>query len=1150
MNDKLINQLLDAMDIMTDGKINQLNQDTMIEATVRGKRDNSNIYEIEYAGSRFTAVSNADYTIGDRVYVMRASAGNTIIGHAQYQASQINILEEEKDKEYIKLSANAVATNDSSFEVKNGNLLVKDNTDNKNPNPIVIEKSYLEGAGALQIEADFTVEADQNSDDIDYRITFTVLDTTDKEQTFTFDINDMIGNPFNLANSHQKKRINFDYLLKEITKIELYQSGCNSFSIKNLSIYSSSDEEIADGLYISHDGFNITNFDVSTIPTGTELLASLYLGGRRMIENVTFSWKRQMVDSDHKIVPTEIHNTDTLGLTGILFPLNTEVITCVANFENKNYETTITISNLNVTVAKIIENRTGNQLNFTVDIDENIGIDAKKLGYYWYNKKDNSPLIDQDDDGNNATLSIDIQTIEVGCIVSYKQEAMGADILVGNPGYSVGIPKEVLVSGNFKMNGVSTFTYSEAGQLLTARNPVYFYYYDTDGQWHKLSPEEINYVPTIDSPLVNWIPTDKDEDGKIINDGYYRISAPDAWRKDIRENKNITIAYNGETAIFTLDFLRQGMAGTNGTKYRVEICKKIGDAIQDYEEYIQLSLGDSANITARLIRIEDGVEIDLASAITTLSIWGSWKRDENNNIVTGEALNSDLIVDQTTITVKDAFIEDGKVCNIIRAEIDFEGKKYYGFLPIVIYADENYKLNQGFGFTNVLYSSAGKNPSYRDQEFNTKTEVEFTSNADDITVNNKDKKFTPKIEIGSVNKCITVDGKVDKEVEGETVKDIKIRIPFLFTLNTYENAFINGWDGSSVEVSEDGSIAAVIAGFGKKEEDNSFTGVVLSEEGLVAKNKGKQTLHINAKDGSIISPKFQITSEGEASFGGSLSAADGTFVGNINIIRDNTQVQITSDPNNDKIFDIKSYGNSLFYISNLGDSFFSGSINTKDANIGPLKVNETEINLFEIITVNENIRFSSSLPMDSYQCGIYYQNGKCGYSYCEKDSQLIPPFENALPYYSPTFLGRMLSSNLLVGNGTEKIIKLSSPFYSADPGSDTLTIGIFSKATNYNKGQYGICDAYSSAIIDYINQDNPLTIIHRFEMNKEYFVCLWTNSTLNTPYAANMSIEMRDPAIRITKDGLGGKITPYIVSSNSNLKQLYIDEQGRICVTQ
>ena len=130
----------------------------------------------------------------------------------------------------------------------------------------------------------------------------------------------------------------------------------------------------------------------------------------------------------------------------------------------------------------------------------------------------------------------------------------------------------------------------------------------------------------------------------------------------------------------------------------------------------------------------------------------------------------------------------------------------------------------------------------------------------------------------------------------------------------------------------------------------------------------------------------------------------------------------------------------------------------------------------------------------------------------------------------------MLSSNLLVGNGTEKIIKLSSPFYSADPGSDTLTIGIFSKATNYNKGQYGICDAYSSAIIDYINQDNPLTIIHRFEMNKEYFVCLWTNSTLNTPYAANMSIEMRDPAIRITKDGLGGKITPYIVSSNSNLK--------------
>lgn len=87
--------------------------------------------------------------------------------------------------------------------------------------------------------------------------------------------------------------------------------------------------------------------------------------------------------------------------------------------------------------------------------------------------------------------------------------------------------------------------------------------------------------------------------------------------------------------------------------------------------------------------------------------------------------------------------------------------------------------------------------------------------------------------------------------------------PIVMTANRYELANINAWDGSKLYIDEqnDQYLLAPQVGAGKKDSNNTFTGLVMgikkfsvsdSEEeiGLFGYYKGVQSLHLNAKDGS------------------------------------------------------------------------------------------------------------------------------------------------------------------------------------------------------------------------------------------------------------------------------------------------------------
>ena len=86
-----------------------------------------------------------------------------------------------------------------------------------------------------------------------------------------------------------------------------------------------------------------------------------------------------------------------------------------------------------------------------------------------------------------------------------------------------------------------------------------------------------------------------------------------------------------------------------------------------------------------------------------------------------------------------------------------------------------------------------------------------------------------------------------------------ILIPVYFYINKYFNAAINEWDGNGIEINEkEGIVLSPQVGLGKKENDNSFTGVIIgskansggtTETGLFGFNKGQQTIKLDATDG-------------------------------------------------------------------------------------------------------------------------------------------------------------------------------------------------------------------------------------------------------------------------------------------------------------
>ena len=224
------------------------------------------------------------------------------------------------------------------------------------------------------------------------------------------------------------------------------------------------------------------------------------------------------------------------------------------------------------------------------------------------------------------------------------------------------------------------------------------------------------------------------------------------------------------------------------------------------------------------------------------------------------------------------------------------------YLPIPVRSDENY--TQVVGPTQIVYDSNGTNPTYYKMPFvlyenGQEIDAFWAGSCYEDSANEDILKFYPSIDVeGNLTPTTlyltndypyAVNAYVSIVDENGKIKDQELiwTQPILIIKNKYSSAMLNSWDGDFVINEENGTIMGTMFGAGKKDDNNTFTGVLMGD---IEAGAGIE-LKAGNKDGIGLYGFHQ----GEQSFGFNV---DGTaFIGKVGrgrIIMDGTEGTIQS----------------------------------------------------------------------------------------------------------------------------------------------------------------------------------------------------------------------------------------------------------------
>lgn len=330
----------------------------------------------------------------------------------------------------------------------------------------------------------------------------------------------------------------------------------------------------------------------------------------------------------------------------------------------------------------------------------------------------------------------------------------------------------------------------------------------------------------------------------------------------------LIMQYKDQTFITKTNFTfsKQGQNGTNGTKYQFKL--KVKD---DKEPVIIYRNGqwESDNLIIEPQLWNNGVKTEINGIL-------NWKilKDNLNKDQYSMLSNDFKPVIQEGSNLKDRqfnlekpYIREG-LSNIIEAQYS-NGYKYYADLPIssVIQRGINeYKvvIKPNTGFRYVTYQNDGTKPSYKkgdpfevniyktiindiEEEVTNYQNEEFTYEWEILPreskllqiVSENDKNICTVVPVNIFTKGNQVDNALLLTIKKEDEPFAQVHIPIHFMLNRYENRALNDWSGTAIEINnEDGYILTPQVGAGKKNQDNSFTGIIM---GQTKTNDGDQT---------------------------------------------------------------------------------------------------------------------------------------------------------------------------------------------------------------------------------------------------------------------------------------------------------------------
>ena len=314
----------------------------------------------------------------------------------------------------------------------------------------------------------------------------------------------------------------------------------------------------------------------------------------------------------------------------------------------------------------------------------------------------------------------------------------------------------------------------------------------------------------------------------------------------------------------------------NGKPLKVQLWDSTANAIYD-------SATNTSTIDADLTW--DIVDVGAAPDKTDQSKRKTWHNAEVNpdGIITPLALGTDGEYNDISTVIK---------TTISTSELSEDAQKYYATYPLAVtkipneLSDGNTHIIVTGGFDECMYNSDGTRGSFKTKPFVFKLikkgedsfYTEQPINEQNLTwivswyttKKNEALKGQNKVEISppsffdskTTNNYIKVQY-VEKDENDEIKEKYVALLSIHLYLNRYGMAAMNDWDGTSVKINEQGNqyILAPQIGAGKKNDDNSFTGITMgksfnvdgnteaAEIGLMGFYKGSRSLFLDSQTG-------------------------------------------------------------------------------------------------------------------------------------------------------------------------------------------------------------------------------------------------------------------------------------------------------------
>lgn len=637
---------------------------------------------------------------------------------------------------------------------------------------------------------------------------------------------------------------------------------------------------------------------------------------------------------------------------------------CVAVYNGNIFNKTINIKNyLAVNVTIVSDSGT----NFYYDQGNPIlsclidGVAHPEYSYIWLKTDDNGV-----EEIDNTTYQYQVNIGQLMNYAIFKCAAVSNGFSLGTA--SITLTNSLESESGYSLtivNGTQVFKYDENGVSPTSQSndvpmvlePLRLQLTSADGA--AIADSVLENLP------ISWeIPTEDtllivEENSLSRIELSYDIAASYNYKKT-NNTISVSVVYQGQTlkAQTNFLFLKDGDPGTNGTNYVCKIVPNVaeGQMMPDRVIY-DVSHGrlnyNPAGMNTQWVRAQlwENGELVFDGVSSQNDFTVAWsilqnKYDYNTSDLTDLTINANT--GQITCS---GYNEQYDVADIVKVVITTGGVDYTAVLPITLVNLKNLSYNisipEGSGFKFVTYSSDGRLPQYDNSnpfqvnlinggaDISENSNVSYTWNiegaiyqdyqwvdqnllsentSNDEQLSKNQKNFKPASAYDG--QCVSVAIECVIRVSGSEAA--KVHIPVYLGLNKYGLAALNGWDGNSIQVdSTGGFILAPQMGAGRKETDNSFTGMFLGEVkessyankevGIFGYNHGQRSIFLNAETGSAA---FGIANQGQII----IDPTDGRAT-----IRSGNYINGSSGMEIDLTAPSIKYGNGNFYVDKNGE---------------------------------------------------------------------------------------------------------------------------------------------------------------------------------------------------------------------------------------